>query len=257
MQPLALNVKPAGTPEGIRANVHAALARSLPELSPSLIAHDGTMVLVGSGPSMPDQVEEIRQQRAMGRPIFAVKGAHDFLCQQGIQPDLWLCVDPRDRAYLLKEANDHTVYLISSRCDPSMFDALAGRNVHIVHTWAAEEHCDEYNGRLLIGGGTTSGLRAITVAYILGFKSMVLYGFDSCLAKDKWTKRFTGEGVEQGKLVDVIVDGKRFWANGAMAQQANEIQQYWAVMPDLHLDVRGGGLLAAIVEARKKRGFPA
>ena len=92
MQPLALHVKPVGTREGIRANVHAALARSLPELSPALVSHDGTMVCVGSGPSMPSMVEDIRREREAGRPIFAVKGAHDFLCQQGLPPDLWLCV---------------------------------------------------------------------------------------------------------------------------------------------------------------------
>jgi hypothetical protein len=231
MQPLKLHVKPAGTVEGIRANVQAALARNLPEMAPGIVAHDGTMVVVGSGPSMPEHVEEIRAERELGRPIFAVKGAHDFLCQHGMQPDLWLCVDPRDRAYLLQEANDHT--------------------------WAKEEHCEEYNGKLLIGGGTTSGLRAITVSYVLGFRKIVLYGFDSCLAKDKFTKRFTGEGVEPGKLIDVIVDGKRFWCNGAMAQQANEFQQYYEAMPDVKIEAKGDGLLAAIIAARHKRGFPA
>jgi uncharacterized Rossmann fold enzyme len=257
MIPLQLHVKPAGTVEGIRANVQAALARNLPEMAPGIVAHDGTMVVVGSGPSMPEHVEEIRAERELGRPIFAVKGAHDFLCQHGMQPDLWLCVDPRDRAYLLQEANDYTRYLISSRCDPSMFDALQGRNVCVVHTWAKEEHCEEYNGKLLIGGGTTSGLRAITVSYVLGFRKIVLYGFDSCLAKDKFTKRFTGEGVEPGKLIDVIVDGKRFWCNGAMAQQANEFQQYYEAMPDVKIEAKGDGLLAAIIAARHKRGFPA
>ena len=257
MRPLKLQVKPAGTPEGIRANVQAALARGLPELSVPPVTHDGTMVIVGSGPSTPSMVEAIRDERALGRPIFAVKGAHDFLCQQGLQPDLWLCVDPRDRAYLLKEANDHTTCLISSRCDASMFEALANRKVVLVHTWSKEEHCDEYNGKLLVGGGTTSGLRAITVAYVLGFRKIALYGFDSCLAPDRKTKRFTGEGVEPGKLVDVIVDGRRFWCNAAMAQQAHEFQDYYTVMPDLKVDAKGDGLIAAILTARRKRGFPA
>jgi uncharacterized Rossmann fold enzyme len=257
MQPLQLHVKPAGTPEGIRSNVHAALGRGLPELSVPPVVHDGTLILVGSGPSMPSMIMELREERKRGRPIFAVKGAHDFLCQHGIQPDLWLCVDPRDRAYLLKEANDHTTYLISSRCDASMFDALNNRRVILVHTWAKEEHCEEYNGKLLIGGGTTSGLRAITVSYVLGFRKMILYGYDSCLAADRTTKRFTGEGVEPGKIVDVIVDGKRFWSNAAMAQQANEFQEYYTVMPDLQIEAKGNGLISAILAARRKRGYPA
>lgn len=257
MQPLALHVKPVGTVEGIRANVQAALARHLPELVPGLVRHDGTMVCVGSGPSMPGLLEEIRAERERGRPIFAVKGAHDFLCRNGMQPDLWMCVDPRDRTNLLEEANDYTTYLISSRCDATMFDALKDKRVFVCHTWAKEEHCPEYEGRLLLGGGSTSGLRAITAGYALGFNKFVLYGYDSCLSSDKATKRFTGEGVEPTKILDVIVDGKRFWTNGAMAQQAHEFQDYYTAMPDLHIEVRGGGLIAAILEARRKRGYPA
>jgi hypothetical protein len=206
---------------------------------------------------MPALVEEIRAERDRGRPIFAVKGAHDFLCRAGIQPDLWMCVDPRDRTNLLQEANDFTTYLISSRCDASIFEALKEKRVMVCHTWAKEEHCQEYEGKLLLGGGSTSGLRAITAGYALGFSKFVLYGYDSCLDKDRATKRFTGEAVEANKILDVIVDGKRFWTNGAMAQQAHEFQDYYTAMPDLQIEVKGGGLIAAILDARRKRGYPA
>lgn len=202
---------------------------------------------------MPGQVEAIRSERERGRPILAVKGAHDFLCQHDLQPDLWLCVDPRDRAYLLKEVNDFTTYLISSRCDPSMFEALEKRRVILVHTWAQEEQCDEYKGKFVFGGGSTSGLRAINCAYAMGYRHFSLYGYDSCLSEDKKYKRFTGEGP--GQVIDVIVNGKRFWTNGAMAKQAQELQDYYTIMPDLRLTIHGGGLLAAILDARAARGL--
>ena len=259
MRPLALHIKPAGTVEGIRANVQAALARNLPELSPGLVVHDGTMVCIGSGPSMPEHVDQIRQEQASGRPIFAVKGAHDWLCEQGITPDLYLCVDPNPQthpAHKLERANDHTMYCLASRCDPSMFDALAGRNVLLVHAWAEEENFEEFKGHLVIGGGPTSGLRAINVAYVLGFRRMKLYGYDSCLSGDRRTKRFTGEETPADRVMDVIVDGQRFWCNGAMAQQAQYLQDYYNVMPDLHLDAVGNGLIAAILKARRKRELP-
>jgi hypothetical protein len=256
MRPLEVHVQVAGTPTSIRANVQAALARNLPELAPSPIIHDGTMICVGSGPSMPSMVEAIRAEREAGRPILAVKGAHDFLCRHELPPDLWLCVDPRDRSSLLAEANDFTTYLLSSRCDASMFDALAARRVLLCHTWGEVEDCPEYRGKLLLGGGSTSGLRAVTVAYVLGFRKVVLYGYDSCLAPDKRTKRFTGEGVPEEGVLDVIVGGQRFWANGAMAKQAMDFQDIYKVMPDIHLDVKGGGLLAAILENRRERELP-
>jgi uncharacterized Rossmann fold enzyme len=254
---LKVNVKAAGTPDGIVSNIRSAIARGLPELVPSLIAHDGHMVVVGSGPSMPSQIENIRAERARGRPIFAVKGAHDFLCKNGIQPDLWCCVDPRDRSAQLSEANAHTVYLVASRCDPSMFDALKANKVILWHSFAYEEYNNEpfssiFNKKFLVGGGTTSGMRAVSVSYVLGFRTFEMYGFDSCLADDGKTKRFTGEGVDEP--IDVIVGGKRFLSNGAMAQQANEFQEYFKTLPDIHFNVHGGGLIAAIMDERKRLG---
>jgi len=257
MFPLTLNITVAGTSEEIRANIDSALARHLPEIVPALVAHDGHLVCVGSGPSMPAHLEEIRAERAQGRPILAVKGAHDFLCQHGIEPDLWICVDPRDRAYLLKEANLHTTYLISSRCDPSIFDVLEGKHVIVIHAYAEEEHLSCFEGKFMVGGGSTSGMRGITVGYVMGFRNFILYGYDSCLAADMKTKRFTGEGVGEKGIIDVYVEGRQFWCNGAMAQQAKEFQDYYNALERFHVEVKGDGLIAAIVAARKARGFQA
>jgi hypothetical protein len=205
---------------------------------------------------MPGFVEEIRAERERGRPILAVKGAHDYLCRHGIEPDLWICVDPRDRSNLLEEANNFTTYLISSRCHPSMFDALADRHVILVHMFAEQEKYPAFNGKFLLGGGSTSGMRGITAGYVLGFRNFVLYGYDSCLAADRMTKRFTGEAVGEKGVIDVYVAGRQFWCNGAMAQQAKEFQDCYAVLERFHVEVKGDGLIAAIVEARKAREFP-
>ena len=68
--------------------------------------------------------------------------------------------------------------------------------------------------------------------------------------------------IGQGKLddrvktVDVIVGETTFTTNMAMAAQATDFQMLWEVMPDIHICVKGNGLLAKIVEERKKRGLP-
>lgn len=241
--------------DDVKANVLSALSRNLSEPTPALCSHDGHFVVVGSGPSLPDFVDEIRQERARGRPICSVKGSHDFLCEQGIEPDLFLSVEPRDRREHLKHANDHTTYLLASRCDPVMFDHLAGKRLMCFHSWSNNENWPELKGRLLIGGGTTSGLRAVTFGYVQGYRNFILYGMDSCLAADGKTKRFTGE--EAGMVMDRIVGGRTFLCNGAMALQADEFQEYYKVMPDVSFDIKGDGLLAAIVTERRKRGLRA
>lgn len=234
-------------------NIRAALSRDLPEFYPALAPHDGTFVVCASGPSLPQFLDEIRKERELRRPICAVNGAHDFLCENGIEPDYFLTVDPRAMPQNLKRINDHTVYLLSSRCHPSVYDALAGKKIVQFHSWQDGDSVPELAGKQVIGGGTTSGLRAITIGYLMGHAKFVCYGLDSCLAEDRKTKRFTGE--QAGKVVDRIIGGRTFYCNVAMALQADEFQEYYGVFPDITIDVKGDGLIAAIIAERKKRGL--
>lgn len=264
----------AGTPESNAGHIRSALARGLPEFGPTPCKHDGTFVLVGSGPSLIGKADLIREEQALGRPVCAVKGAHDYLIENGIEPNLFVSVEPRDRP--LKYVSDKTCYLLASRVAPSLFDQLKDCNVVVWHSWSSDTNtppeakpgqkltwedfkplpeCEEWRGRFGVGGASTSGLRCFNLAYLMGFRKIRLYGMDSCLAPDKYTKRFSGENIGTSKVIDVVVDGKRFFCNGALASQAMEFQQIMAMFKDLKVEIIGGGLLSAILDARKKRGF--
>ncbi len=251
MRPLELSIKAHGTVEELQSNIKSALARQLPELAPAPTAHDGTFVCVASGWSMPSFIDDIRQQRDMGRPIVAIKAAHDFLMDNGITPDLWINLDPRDRTDGVRKHNDHTVYMVASRCPPVTFDHLKGRKILLWHSWSdGEEHKALGAGKLAVGGGTTSGLRAINIGYLLGYRKFVLYGYDSCNDAEG-RKRFTGE--LSGPTMDVYVGESRrkFVCNGAMAQQAKEFQMIFAIMSDIEVEAKGDGLIAEILKVRR------
>jgi hypothetical protein len=267
----------AGTPESNADNIRSALARGLPEFSPTPCIHDGTFVIVGSGSSLPSVVESIMEERKKRRPICAINGAHDFLVENGIEPDLFVSVDPRTTILEnVKHKNDRTAYLLASRVNPAVFDHLKDKNIIVWHSWSSRTpipptaepgkvlrwqdfdplpECEVWRGRFGVGGASTSGLRTINLAYLMGFRNMHLYGMDSCLAADKYTKRFSGENIGDSKCIDVIIDGKRFFCNGALASQAMEFQQVISMFKDMRMTVFGGGLLAAIMEAREKRGW--
>ena len=254
MQPLEITVQAAGTPEELAGNIKSALGRGLPELALAPIKHDGNMVLVASGWSMPDYIDEIRAHQKAGRHIVAIKAAHDFLCENDVIPDMWVNLDPRDRTDGIRLANDQTIYLVASRCPPVMFDYLKGRKVWLWHSWAEGAEMEAIGpGKLAVGGGTTSGLRAINIGYLLGFRHFTMYGYDSCNRADG-VKRFTG--AMTGATVDVWVGGptgKKFNCNMAMAQQANEFQELFKVMGDITVDVKGPGLIAEIMRVRHER----
>lgn len=256
LQPLKVEVGQFGVAGQHLATLEATLARGLPEIThPAVCMHDGTLVVVGSGPSLPTMTEEIRTEQQKGRPICAVNGAHDFLCEQGIIPNLFLTVDARDLRHNLKQKNGQTVYLIASRCAPEVFDHLRGHRILLWHSMGKNEEADFLKPRVpfLIGGGSTSGLRAISVGYFaFGFRNFLLFGMDSC-NDAQGRKRFDSGRVSIN--TDVIVGERTFQCNMAMAAQANEFQTAtYGWMPDIHLEARGDGLLAAILAERKRVG---
>lgn len=258
LQPLALDVTLFNVPTGIEGHIRSAYARGLPEFRPAICVNDGTFVIVGSGPSLVDFADDIRAERERGRPICAAKGAHDWLCDQGIAPDLFVSIDPRDRRNNVQRESERTIYLLASRCAPELFDHLADRPVMLWHAASREEENAihrEMKVNALVGGLSTSGLRAVNIGYFLGFRKFVMYGMDSCNAPDGITKRV--DGSLTGQTIDVVVGGpggKRFTCNVAMAKQAEDFQHLYVMMPDITIDIKGDGLLAAIVEERKKQG---
>ncbi len=257
MQELAITVSAYGSFDELTSHIRGALDRKLPELTAALCSHDGTFVIVGSGPSLPLMLDEIRAEREKGRPICALNGAHDFLIENGVVPDLFLSVDPRDTIVKnTSKKNQDVIYLLASCCAPELFDHLSDHKVMLWHAWSTGEECKAFLGHFGIGGGTTSGTRALYVAYVMGYRKFVCFGLDSCLAEDGITKRFSGE--KAGAIVDVVVgeSGRKFLCNHAMAQQATEVQQVLATLSGITIDFRGDGLLTAIWAERKRLGLP-
>ena len=248
LTPLQIYTKCSLDEEGIYAHIRSALGRGLP-LTPECEEHDGTAILVGSGPSVLGQIESIKKQRELGYPIVAIKDAHDLLISHGIIPDYAVAVDPQEHRWnCFTKKNSAVKYMIASQCHPAMFDHLEEMKVFLWHLYFKEGQTYPPNS-ILVTGGTTTGLRAITLFYSLGFRRFELYGYD-CAMKDG-AVRFTGEKSVE-KIIDVIVAGKRFVCNTAMAAQATEFQNLYTCMPDMIVDSHGDGIITTIINERKR-----
>lgn len=265
LTPLKLEVHGAGAGTGeLVDNINHALSLGIPEFYPGLVPHDGTFVVVGSSPSLGDHLDDIAHEKAEGRVVCAVNGAHDILIEKaGVIPTLFLTVDPRAMAGVeprpevnnFRHVNDETVYLIASRAHPSTFEAVRGRRVIMFHALGAPEENDVLLSRTRIGGGSTSGTRAMYIGHALGFRRFILYGMDSCLGEVR-NKHFEGPPLDPDvATVDVHVGGREFLCNMAMAAQANEFQMVYQAMPDITVQAVGDGLIAAILAERKTMGM--
>lgn len=232
-------------------NIRNAMGRGLPTIGEHH-AHDGVAVLVGSGPSIKNEIESIKKHKEENHPIVAIKDAHDWLMDNGIVPDYAIAVDPQENRWnCFLQKNKETRYLIASQCHSAMFEHLYGLKVFLWHLYMEEGQTYPPNS-LLVTGGTTSGLRAITLFYSMGFRKVELYGYDSCLSGDDLRINGTNNGDEH---VDVIVgeNGRRFITTPPMAAQASEFQNIFIAMPDIDIVSHGDGLITEILKVRMRQ----
>ena len=250
--PLKITGKCVAEDETLFANMDAAIARGYPQVKEAQSAKTGAILLVASAPSVKGQLELIKKMKAAGSPIVAIKGAHDWLIDNGVTPDYALAIDPQEHRIAFYKPQPSVHYMIASQCHPAMFDNLDGYQVTLWHPYVKKGQ-DRPKNSMLIGGGTTSGLRAISLFYVLGYRQFELFGFDSC--NDGKLLRVNGEGLKDGdKLIQVKIDpqGETFYCNTAMALQAEHFQTYYDYLPDATFKAHGRGLIQAIIKKREQ-----
>src|SRR6267142_1122250 len=181
------------------SNMDAALARGLPEIHGQAPVHAKPVAIVASGPSVASQIDVIRQMKQAGTPIVAVRGAHDWLIDNRILPDYAVSVDPLPNSWTCFQHKQKDV------------------RVTIWHPYITKGQTHP-KGKMIIGGGTTSGLRAISLFYVgFGCRHFALFGFDSCLTGD--TLRIDGSRAKAGAVISEIriePNGKPFYCNSEM-----------------------------------------
>lgn len=233
--------------ERIRENIRANMARDVPRFR-AMPFHDGVFVYVGGGPSVNRYLDEIRERD--DATVFTSGKTIGHLVRHGIVPWGYLNVDPKPHvAGYLDPAPDETRYFIASLSDPAMFDRLADRQVWMIHAPAAADDVELYQQDpepVLIQGGTTTPLRAITLAYAMGYRQIEFYGVDSSFedapyAYDKATAvTFLAGEVE-------TLDGRKFRTSPVWAQQVEEfdvqVAEWLEADHGLRFVFHGDGLL--------------
>ena len=271
MQPLKILAKCVADFPQIKENAEYCMDLGLKVFCPSLEPNDLEAVLVGSAPSIFKQVSSIRKRRKNPKcRVFGIKGGHDFLVKNKIQPDFGVAVDPLPKIVkenFLLDAKACT-YFIASQCHPSLFDGLLKREKEVViwHLltnslleWSKEDGSPIYE-HYMIPGGSTSGLRAICLAFGMGFRKFHLYGFDSCLQGD--LRKVNGEMAKNteekpDEVIELHAAGKTFRADKAMAAQGQEFQSLLdniAKADSIKVKAYGQGLIQALCRERYRMG---
>lgn len=201
-------------------NVRSACDRTLPWVTAAK-PHEGHVSIIGGGPSMRDHVREITHRKSTGQQLWAVNGSAAFLREHGLIPDGHVLVDARpENVKFLDGASPETMHYLASQCDPSMF------KLERVTLWHAnspgmEELLSGMQETALIGGGSTVGLQALALAFVLGYRKIHLYGFDSSYRGVEGHAYAQALNTEDAVVTAVIGD-RTFRTTPWMVQQAEE-----------------------------------
>src|SRR6185437_3434583 len=244
-------------------NVYLNSKRDVLWVREEVPAHDGHAVLVGGGPSVANDFDEIVQRQRNGQTVFALNGAAHWLAGhwlkgegRGFVPDYQVILDPRGGNVRFIAPPVARKYLIASQCHPSVFDALASEDVTLFHH--AEDGIEGYfeGNPLVIGGGITVGLVAMALVYALGYRKLHLYGYDSSDRDGEGHAYSQAENNVEQHRREIWLDDKKFTCAPGMFAQANAFEGFARMMAehDALITVHGTGLLPSI--ARKRSCLP-
>ena len=206
-------------------------------------AHSQIAVLVGSGPSMAECLGELRQHQTAGHTIFAMNGAASFLAGHGIIADYQVMIDPReDTSVLVGPARDH---LIASQCHPAVFDALPHAKLYHLQIEGIDDDLPEYQHPFaLVGGAASVGNTSTVLAYVLGYRNLHLYGYDSS-HRDAQSHAFHQKMNDGEPNCVVTWNGKDYRTSLTMKLQAEKAQDTLRLLEGegVKITVHGTGLL--------------
>jgi hypothetical protein len=208
--------------------------------------HNSVAVLVGSGPSLADSLDEIRQLRdgPGHHVIFAMNGAAEFLHDRGITPDYQVMIDPREETKQLV-SQDARHHLIASQCHPAVFDLLPDAKLYHLQIEGIDDDLPEYPLPFaLVGGAASVGNTSTVLAYVLGFRTLHLYGYDSS-HRDAQSHAFHQKMNDGEPNCIVAWNGREYRTSLTMKLQAEKAQDTLRLLEGagVKIHVHGSGLL--------------
>lgn len=237
-----------GNTEGniIKANIERAEAMPNARWLSASNPHGGVAVICAGGPSLKDEVASIAAHANNGGKIFACNAVPRLLNAFGIKTDFHVILDarPQNAAFV----SDAASCLFASQCDQETLK-LAEDRLTLWHPAfpGVLDIVGAGKERAYIGGGTTSGMKAATLAWAMGYRTIHLYGFDSCY-RDGKHHAYAQTLNDNEQVLDAEFNGKSYRCSPWMIQQAEDFETFAPQLMDhgVELHVHGSGLIPDI-----------
>lgn len=233
----------------IHDNIRHAMTLPLPWFDYDYSHNDGQVCIVGGSPSLAEQIEHLRWRQEIKHQIWALNGSFDYLMNNGIKPTAHFIVDARlDNVQFVQNPQHDVKYYIASQCDPVIFKALEGYDVTVFHchTEGVAELLKDVKDKTvaLLGSGTTVGMKAALIAELLGYRTVHLFGMDSCYLGDQHHV-YKQTMNDSDRIITAVYGDREFKLAPWMVGQAQDFMEFVMRFTGL-VTVAGNGLLAHI-----------
>lgn len=189
--------------------------------------HNGLAIMLGGGASIEQDVKTIKNLQNSGAIVFAMNGASKWATDNGIYVDYQVIADAKQETSILVDPCAHD-YLIASQVHSDTMAAV--REVKDPTLWHLETgnvEADFYPKKTgsytLIGGGASVGNSALCVAFVMGFRELHIFGYDSSHTDDR-SHAYSQPMNDRIPCTDVTWGGKTYKTSVAMKAQAEKFQ---------------------------------
>ncbi len=220
--PIEIETYPAVPVEELETNIRVNASLGIPFLlDRKFELRDEPIAIVGGGPSLKQTMGALREFKQ----VMVCGTAHDHLVSNGIKPTYSVFCDqgPDLHAFRQKLQSDCT-YLLATQCDQSLVNHLMDCDLLL---WDIEGWVDEkvFSGRPRIAGGSTAAMRALSLAQVLGFRDLHIFGVDSSFEDNRDRHAYDYEDErEASPALMCRLNGRTFRTSLPFLAQAQDFQ---------------------------------
>ncbi len=197
-------------------NLKANLPRKIPTMRELKDTESGDVVIVGGGPSVDNQIDEIKRLVGEGKKLLVIERMYEWCHLNGLHPDYVAALDASDDVKdNFNHIQDGTIHFLVATIHPDVFDNVPRESTYLWSGSAGlhpEAHDiwrqNGYTNIPVINTGGSVTLGSMFLSLVLGFRNIHMFGFD-CMMRSKekgYASGVTGVSMDRDYF-EVEVDG--------------------------------------------------
>lgn len=191
-------------------NLEVNLSHRIPTFGELTGKYSGPCIIVGGGPSVDTEIEKIKELVAEGFPLMVIERMYPWCYQHGLKPTFVVQLDASEGVEDgFTHIDSDAIHFIGATTNPIVFEILKGYKQYIfsgvggAHPYA-QESWEKYGYPkvIIVNTGGSVSLTAMSIAQVLGFRNLHLFGFDFMVPNREKTyaANIAGESVDRSYI---------------------------------------------------------